>query len=158
LKPIVYDSLIIACVCADIGLILFLMKEIIFPDLDNLFLFLTPVILFGVSLVASQRKVLFQRKPVKSGLLTSTALLQQQVLEEARSVGEKKKFKPSPAPTAKLEFAMHNCPEHGPERCAGNYMNLHSCNTPSSSATQVYWEEKSTEPSRKKRVSSAAAL
>jgi hypothetical protein len=92
-------------------------------------------------------------------VLKSDPLFPERVLEESRIAGEKKKFKPSPAPKAKVDFAMHNCPEHGPERCAGNYMNLHSCNAASNSATQIYWEEKTEVPQRKqKKVSSAAVL
>jgi hypothetical protein len=158
LKQIVYGSLILACVSADVGLIFFLMKEIVFSDLDNLFLFLISVMLFAATLVATQRKILFQRKSAPD-LLKITSLIQEQVLGESMVPVEKKKFKPSPAPKPKLEFAMHNCPEHGPERFAGNYMNLHSCNAASNSATQTYWEEKTPEPTRKQnRVSSTAVL
>jgi len=159
LKPIFYDALIVACVSADVGLILFLMQSLIFPGLSVLFLFLTPVVVFAAEMIAAQRKTLFQKKPKETVLLKTGPLFQPEVLPESQIDGEKKKFKPSPTPKPKLDFAMHNCPEHGPERCAGNYMNLHSCNSASTSGKQIYWEERTdVSPRKQKRVNDAAVL
>jgi hypothetical protein len=158
MKPIFYDSLIIACVCADIGLMLFLINEIAILDLNILFLFLIPVVIFAVSVIFSQRKSLFPKKPPIDQLSQAPLFSEElSIPEESKIVGEKKPFKPSPAPKARVEFEMHNCPEHGPERCAGNYMNLHSCNFASANATQIYWEEKSkVVPRKQKKVNNAA--
>ena len=41
----------------------------------------------------------------------------------------------------KLEFGMHTCPAHGVEKCAGNYLDIHSCNSPSQSGKQLFWKE-----------------
>jgi hypothetical protein len=41
----------------------------------------------------------------------------------------------------KLEFGMHTCPAHGVEKCAGNYLDLHSCNSPSQTGKQLFWKE-----------------
>jgi hypothetical protein len=157
MKAIFYDSLVIACICADIGLTLFLINEVAILGVNILFLFLIPVVVFAVSMIVLQRKSLFPKKPPRDLLLQAPALREQlSVPAETRMEGEKKEFKPAPAPKARVEFAMHNCPEHGPERCAGNYMNLHSCNSASANATQIYWEEKSATPPRKqKKVNSA---
>jgi len=139
MKAIFYDISIVVCVCLDIGLVMFLIKEAIFPTLDNIFLFLVPVLLFAFSVITLQRKTLFQRRTKASSLLQTAALEETPKITEAS--GDKKLTKPSPIPKPREEFATHNCPEHGIERCAGNYMNLHSCNSPSNSVNQIYWAE-----------------
>jgi hypothetical protein len=41
----------------------------------------------------------------------------------------------------RLEFGYHTCPVHGIEKCAGSYMNLHSCNNFQVSTKQIFWKE-----------------
>jgi hypothetical protein len=58
---------------------------------------------------------------------------------EKKSLGRLQSVKP------KVEFGFHTCPVHGIEKCAGNYLDLHSCNsTNQTSSKQIFWKEVTT--------------
>ncbi len=59
-----------------------------------------------------------------------------------RSLISKKVMKPLQTVKPKIEYGYHTCPVHGIEKCAGNYLNLHSCNdTIQTSTKQIFWKE-----------------
>ena len=59
-----------------------------------------------------------------------------------KALVEKKILKPLQTSKPRVEFGFHTCPVHGLEKCAGNYLDLHSCNSSSqTSAKQIFWKE-----------------
>ena len=125
-----------------------------FLGLNIIFLFMIPIIIFAVTLLVWQRKTLFPKKLPRDQFLQTSSVVEQEALLPEVAVlkeGEEKPFKPSGAQNAHVEFEMHNCSQHGPERCAGNYMNFHSCNFASPNAKQIYWDEKKPRPSDKQK-------
>ncbi|MDA4110991.1 MAG: hypothetical protein OK439_00520 [Thaumarchaeota archaeon] len=158
MKAASYDIAMAGCISLEVGLLLFLINEVFSQSIDIVFIFIIPVILFVVLAFVLQRNALFQSRKKGAIMLQMIAAGGEAEAMEPRI--EKKPFKPSPAPASKpsparapnSEYPTHNCPEHGAEQCAGNYMNLHSCNEPSDSTKQIYWEEVSPKaPSKLKR-------
>jgi hypothetical protein len=61
---------------------------------------------------------------------------------EKKAVPLKRIGKPLQTAKPKVEFGFHTCPVHGVEKCAGNYLDLHSCNeTTNVSQKQIFWKE-----------------
>jgi len=62
--------------------------------------------------------------------------------EPKKSLIQKKVLKPLQSAKLKVEFGFHTCPVQGIEKCAGNYLNLHSCNSASQTeGKQIFWKE-----------------
>jgi hypothetical protein len=151
----------------DIALVAWMVTQILGVSLNIYLVVSVPVAFFVITGGALLSKTVTGRgyDAKKYGFRQSFALFgekkqdpkEEEEKKKKRSLlRSKKQKKIGPAADAvQLELGMHNCPVHGPEKCAGNYLNLHSCNGPSSgSSKQLFWEEV---PRPKPKVLSAAA-
>jgi|SRR5579872_274395 len=158
MKPIFYNLLIAACAITDVGLVGFFLIELAIFDFVNILVVMLSGIIFVATFVLSERESIFPRRLKRKNLEIPAPIL---IIEdptfppERKGEGEKR----GPARLSKqkprMDFGMHDCPEHGPERCAGNMM-MHSCNAPSSSYRHISWEEKKLLTPRKKEKSPEA--
>ena len=136
------DLFFLSCIYLNVSLVLLLVGVSL--NLSNVFsLLVIPIAFFAVagggvlfgkfrpSGGATQRPVQF-RKVMAFGAKK----------KQKRSLITKKVVKPLQTVKPKIEFGFHTCPVHGIEKCAGNYLNLHSCNdTVQTSTKQIFWKE-----------------
>jgi hypothetical protein len=161
MKPIFYDLLIAACVLTDVGLVGFFLIELAIFDFVNILVILLSGIIFVATFALSERESIFPQRLRRKNLELPSPILiieDPRILPERRGEGEIKVLARLSKQKPRMEFGMHDCPEHGPEKCAGSMMMLHSCNAPSSSYRQISWEEKRLFAPRKKENESRPSL
>jgi len=141
MRTIYLDLFLLSCVYLDVSLFLSLLGLALNP-ITNVFSFISiPVGFF----IVSGSALLGNRLAVRSKAGKPFRFKQSVVYVGAKKKEEpqikKKILRPMTTSKPKVEFGMHTCPEHGIEKCAGNYLDLHSCNTTSTSSKQLFWKE-----------------
>jgi len=140
MRTIYLDLFLLSCIYLDVSLFLSLMGLVLNP-FTNVFGFISvPVAFF----IVSGSALLGNRLAVRSKT-QKPFRFRQSVVFGAKKKNEpkvqKKIGKPLTTSKPKVEFGMHTCPQHGIEKCAGNYLDLHSCNSPEQSQKQLFWKE-----------------
>jgi len=136
------DLFILACVYLDACLVLLLVAVWLNPSSSVFSLIFVPV---GFLAVAGGGLLVNRFMP---NIGTQSSIRFREVTafgakkKAKRSLIGKKVMKPLQTVKPKIEFGFHTCPVHGIEKCAGNYLDLHSCNdTIQTSTKQIFWKE-----------------
>ena len=136
------DLFILACIYLDIYLALFLLSNSVNPLLNTFGLIVVPVVFFIVSGSALLANRLVLRNKIQKQFQFRQVMVFGAKKKDKKSLINKKVLRPLQTVKPRIEFGFHNCPVHGIEKCAGNYLNLHSCNdTVQTSAKQIFWKE-----------------
>lgn len=137
-----YDLFILSCIFMDAYLILALLAYSYKPGFDMFSFLVIPVSFFVVSgsaLLANQ--FLLSSRTQRPFRFNQTVVIGAKKKERKTQI-EKKVVRPLQTSKPKVEFGYHTCPAHGLEKCAGNYLDLHACNsTMQTSSRQIFWKE-----------------
>jgi len=136
------DLFILACIYLDVSLIIALFGASVDPLADMFGYVIIPVAFFIVSGSAlfANRMVLRSKEQRPFRFKEVVVFGAKKKVEKPKV--EKKVLKPLQTSKPKIEFGFHTCPVHGVEKCAGNYLDLHSCNeTVQASSKQIFWKE-----------------
>jgi len=136
------DLFILGCIYLDISLVLALLGTALHPFMDMLDFIIIPVAFFIVSGSALfANRMVLRSKEQRPFRFKEVIVFGANKKSKKPSV-EKKVLKPLQTSKPKVEFGFHTCPVHGVEKCAGNYLDLHSCNdTSQASSKQIFWKE-----------------
>jgi hypothetical protein len=137
-----YDLFILSCIYLDVTLVIALLATSIHPFISMIGFLAVPVgftIVSGSALLANQ--IILRNKTQRPFQFKQTVVIGAKKKAKKAQV-EKKVMKPLQTAKPKVEFGFHTCPVHGIEKCAGNYLDLHSCNdTNQTSSKQIFWKE-----------------
>jgi hypothetical protein len=136
------DLFILSCIYLDVYLVLALAGTTVNPLL-NMFIFISiPIAFFivsGSALLAN--RFILRSKTQKQFRFKETVVFGAKK-KPKKPLIEKRVLRPLQSSKPKIEFGFHTCPVHGVEKCAGNYLDLHSCNdTVQTSSKQIFWKE-----------------
>jgi hypothetical protein len=140
MRTIYWDLFLLSCIYLDVSLFLSLMGLALNPFV-NVFSFISiPVGFFIVSGSALVGHGLAVRSKTQTPFrFKQSVVFGSKKKDELKA--QKKGLRPLHTTRPKVEFGMHTCPAHGIEKCAGNYLDLHSCNSPTQSSKQLFWKE-----------------
>ena len=129
-----------SCIYLDLSLVLSLVGLALNPFTNILNFDFVPIAFFIVSGSALLGNRLVVRSKTGKGFKFKQSVVIGAKKKEVPKI-QKKLVKGLHSAKPKLEFGMHTCPAHGVEKCAGNYLDLHSCNSPNQSGKQLFWKE-----------------
>jgi len=126
----------------DVYLVISLLAYSVKPGFDMFTFLVIPVSFFVVSgsaLFANQ--FLLRSREQRPFRFKQTLVIGAKKKQKKAQI-ERKVVKPLQTSKPKVEFGYHTCPAHGLEKCAGNYLDLHSCNSSTqTSSRQIFWKE-----------------
>jgi len=138
-----YDLFILSCIYLDAILALSLIESSFHSFSATLPILVVPVgfcIVAGSAFAANQ--ILLRSKTETPFRFREVMVIAGKKKPEKKPLVQKKVVKPLQTNKPKVEFGFHTCPVHGIEKCAGNYLDLHSCNDSSqASGKQIFWKE-----------------
>jgi hypothetical protein len=136
-----FDLFFLSCIYLDVGLVLLLVGDSL--NLLNAFSLITiPIAFFAVAGGGLLFNKFVPRGSTQSPVQFREVMAFGAKKKQKRSLISKKVMKPIQTVKPRIEFGFHTCPVHGIEKCAGNYLNLHSCNdTIQTSTKQIFWKE-----------------
>jgi hypothetical protein len=137
-----YDLFILSCIYLDVILVVALLGSSVHSFASMLSLLVVPVAFSLVSGSAFAANRLVTRSKEQKPFRFKEVMVIGSKKKEKKALVEKKVLKPLQTSKPKVEFGFHTCPVHGIEKCAGNYLDLHSCNeTSNPSSKQIFWKE-----------------
>jgi hypothetical protein len=139
-----YDLFILSCIYLDVILVLSLLGSSLHPFSIDFSLLVVPAafcIIAGSALFTNQ--VILREKTQKPfRFKTMMVVSGKKKANPKKAAVQRKVGRPLQTAKPKVEFGFHTCPVHGVEKCAGNYLDLHSCNeTNQVSSKQIFWKE-----------------
>jgi hypothetical protein len=136
------DLFILSCIYLDVYLVLALAGTTVNPLL-NMFIFISiPIAFFTVSGSALLANRFILRSKTQKQFRFKETVVFGAKKKPKKPLIEKRVLRPLQSSKPKIEFGFHTCPVHGVEKCAGNYLDLHSCNdTVQTSSKQIFWKE-----------------
>ncbi len=136
------ESFILACIYLDVSLVIALLGASVNPLADMFGFVIIPIAFFIVSGSALFANRMVLRSKEQKPFRFKEVMVFGAKKKPARPKVEKRILKPLQTSKPKIEFGFHTCPVHGVEKCAGNYLDLHSCNDiGQTSSKQIFWKE-----------------
>lgn len=132
----------LSCIYLDVYLVISLLGSSMLSSFNMFGLLVIPIALFIVSGSALLANRLILNNRTQKGFKFKQTVVFGAKKKEKKALIQRRVVRPLETAKPKIEFGFHTCPVHGVEKCAGNYLDLHSCNdTTQSSSKQIFWKE-----------------